>query len=335
MVTRKEVAKKAGVSVAVVSYVLNNKKLVKEETRRKVLAAMEEMGYQPNLMARGLKTKKSQQLAVLVNDLGNPFESGILLRIEAAARLNGYTVFFQTYLEELEEELKSQFMGRVDGILLLGQSLKETTLEHFRKMGIPVLSITTPVSPSMQVPVIDLDWSREYARIIRHLKECGHSRIAFMANGNVRHHYEYRFQAFLQAMKDEQCIFEPEFLMNGGGKLEQAQRSLKEKISKLFPDLPVTAIVCANDLMAAGVLAACRDTGVEVPNQLAIVGCEDILMSSHTHPQLTALHYPREQLGMAAVKMLLQLMKDEPVGNLTLEAALMERGTTVLCQEPR
>lgn len=329
MVTRKEVAEKAGVSVAVVSYVMNDRKLVKEVTRRKVLAAMEELGYQPNLAARSLKTKKSQQLAVLVNDLGNPFESGILLRIEKEARLHGYTVFFQPYLKDSEEQLKSQFMGMVDGILLLGQSLKETTMEHFRKMNIPILSITTPVSRSLQVPVIDLDWSREFVRIIRHLKEEGHRSIAFMSSGNIQHHYEHRFHAFRQAMKGEQCHFESDFLLNGEGRLEQTHRTMKEKLSQWLPALPFTAIVCANDLMAAGVLAACHDMGVEVPDRLAIVGCEDILMSSHTYPKLTALHYPREQLGIAAVGMLLKLMRGEPVDDLMLEASLLERGSTL------
>ena len=94
MVTRDHVALRAGVSVAVVSYVLNNKNIVKEETRQKVLLAVKELGYQPNLAARSLKTKKSQQIAVLVNNLGNPFEAEVLLCLESTAREAGYSVFF-------------------------------------------------------------------------------------------------------------------------------------------------------------------------------------------------------------------------------------------------
>jgi DNA-binding LacI/PurR family transcriptional regulator len=283
-------------------------------------------------MARSLKTKKSHQLAVLVNDLGNPFESGILLHIESAARQKGYTVFFQPYIEDQEEQLKSQFKGRIDGLLSLGQSLKKTTLTHFNNMGIPVLSITTPVVGHPEVPAIDLDWELEYARLIRHLKECGHQRIAFMANGNVRHHHEHRFQAFLHAMKWEQCSFEEHFLMFGRGKLEQAYPATKEVLSKLLPDLPFTAIVCANDLMAAGVIAACRDMDVEVPATLAVAGCEDILMSSHTSPMLTTIHYPREHLNVPAIDMLLKLMNGEIVGNVTMEADLIVRASTRLAK---
>lgn len=178
MVTRKDVAEKAGVSVAVVSYVLNNKPFVKEETRRRVLAAMEELGYQPNLVARSLKTKKSNQLAVLTNYFGDPFESGVLLHIEAAARMKGYTVFFQPYITEQEDQLKSQFMGRIDGLILLGQSLKPTTVEYFRRINIPLLSVMSPVHGNTDVPVIDLDWEQEYVRLLKHLKDHGHRHIA-------------------------------------------------------------------------------------------------------------------------------------------------------------
>lgn len=330
MVTRKEVAERAGVSVAVVSYVLNNKAFVKDETRRKVIEAMEELGYQPNLLARSLKTKKTHQLAVLINYLGDPYESGVLLHIEAAARQKRYTVFFQPYIEEQEEQLKSQFMGRIDGLILLGQSLKESTVEHFRRMNIPLLTVTSPVDGNSEVPMIDLDWEQEYVQLIRHLKDQGHRHIAYMSNGNVRHHHEHRFQAFQRAMKSEQCPFEPNFLFSGGGRLERTHYLMINRLRDLLPSIPFTAIVCANDLMAAGVLAACRDLGIDVPGQLAVAGSEDILMSSHTNPPLTTIHYPREKLNELAIQMLLEQMNGKTVGSLTMEASLKVRESTLI-----
>lgn len=329
MITRKEVAERAGVSVAVVSYVLNNKSFVKDETRRKVIAAMEELGYQPNLVARSLKTKKSNQLAVLINYFGDPFESGVLLHIEAAARQKGYTVFFQPYIEEQEEQLKSQFMGRIDGLILLGQSLKESTVAHFRRINIPLLTVTSPVDRNAEVPMIDVDWEQEYIQLIRHLKDQGHRHIAYISNGDVRHHHEYRFQAFLRAMKSENCSFEPNLLFSGGGRLERTYHLMMKKLPELLPVIPFTAIVCANDLMAAGVLASCRDLGIDVPGQLAVAGSEDILMSSHTNPPLTTIHYPRESLYEHAMQILLEQMNGEIVGSLTLEASLKVRESTL------
>lgn len=328
MVTRKEVAEKAGVSVAVVSYVLNNKSFVKDETRRKVLEVMEALGYQPNLLARSLKTKKTQQLAVLTNYFGDPFESGVLLHVESAARQKGYTVFFQPFIEEQEEQLKSQFMGRIDGLILLGQSLKPSTVAHFRRMNIPMLTITTPISGNVEVPVIDLDWEQEFVRLIKHLKERGHRHIAYMTNGNANHHHEHRFQAFLRAMESEQCLFEPNLLFQGGGRLEQTHQLMMNRLPKLLPDLPFTAMVCGNDLMAAGVLASCRDLGIDVPGQLAVVGSEDILMSSHTNPPLTTIHYPRGKLNDLSVQILLQLMDGQSADSITLEGSLKIRRST-------
>lgn len=329
-VTRKEVAERAGVSVAVVSYVLNNKSFVKEETRRKVIEAMEELGYQPNLMARSLKTKKTNQLAILTNYFGDPFESGVLLHLESAARRHGYTMFFQPYIEEQEEQLKSQFMGRIDGLILLGQSLKKSTVDHFRNNHIPMLSVTTPIEGHDDVPVIDMDWEQAYAELIRHLKAQGHRHIAYMSNGNGRHHHEHRLHSFVRAMKSEKCHVEPDFLFAGGeGRLEATHLLMRQRLAELSPDLPFTAIVCANDLMATGVLAACREVGTDVPGRLAIAGSEDILMSSHTYPPLTTIQYPRRRLGNAAVPMLLKQMEGENVGNLTLQARLEIRCSTL------
>jgi DNA-binding LacI/PurR family transcriptional regulator len=232
MATRQEVADRAGVSVAVVSYVLNNRKIVKEQTRQKVLEAVLALNYKPNLLARSLKTKKSKQIAVLVQFLGNPFEAGILLRIETVAKANGYFVFFQTYEEEQEERLKELFMGRVDGIILLGQALMKRLLE-----------------PT----------------------------------------------------------------------LEQVKSAL-----------PFRALVCANDLMAAGSLAACRELGVDVPGQLAIAGCEDILMSSQTNPPLTVIRFPRPEAAEAATLALFGIMDNQtlPEPDLRLQGELMIREST-------
>jgi DNA-binding LacI/PurR family transcriptional regulator len=334
MVTRQEVADRAGVSAAVVSYVLNNRKLVKEETRMKVLEAVRELGYRPNLVARSLKTKKSKQIAVLVRFLGNPFEAGILLAVEAAAKAGGYFVFFQTYEEDQEEQLKELFMGRVDGILLLGQFLGEATIDYFTSQGIPVVSITRPYAdiqkPNANLQWIDLDWLVAMRELVRHLRSLGHKRIAFMADKPGLHHYEWRFQAFIEAMKSEGLPFYREDRLNGSGRFEPAYTELAQWLSGSGKkSLPFTALVCANDLMAAGCLAACREWGAAVPGQLAIAGCEDILMSSQTNPPLTAISYPRPQAAEAATRLLIAEMEERPLKERPIiMAELAVRGST-------
>lgn len=323
MTTRKEVADRAGVSIAVVSYVLNDSNYVKEETRKKVLQAIEELGYETNMAARALKMRKTEQLTVLINMLGNPHEAGLLLRIEEHAARHNYVLFFQTFHKEKESKLKSLLNGRVDGIFLLGQSLQEDTLQHFSKQNIPFVSITTPVLRRTEdVTCIDLDWTFEYARLIRLLKEKGHRRIAFMAIRDPEHPLQHRLKAFRRAMENEQLAIEENDVIYAEGGLQSAYDVIKPTLVK--PGR-YTAIVGANDLMAAGIVAACRDQGVRIPGELAVAGSEDILMSSQTAPPITVIHYPRETIGEIAMEVMLAKMQKRPVTDRILPASLVER----------
>lgn len=323
MTTRKEVADRAGVSIAVVSYVLNDSNYVKEETRRKVLQAIEELGYETNMAARALKMRKTEQLTVLINHLGNPHEAGLLLRIEEHAAKHNYVLFFQTFQKEKESRLKSLLNGRVDGIFLLGQSLQEDTIRHFRKQNIPFVSITTPVHRSTgDVTCIDLEWTFEYARLIRLLKEKGHSKIAFMAIRDPEHPLQHRLEAFRRAMEIEKLSMEKNDVFYADGGLQSAYDTIEPLLSASGR---FTAIVGANDLMAAGIVAACRDHGVHIPDELAVAGSEDILMSSQTAPPMTVIHYPRESVGEIAMEVMLAKIQKRPVTDRILPATLVKR----------
>lgn len=327
MVTRNDVARHAGVSVAVVSYVINNKPNVKESTRQKVMQAIEELGYKPNLTARSLRTKKTNQLGVLVNNLGDPFETGILLGLERKARTNDQFLFIQTYHREEEEQLKNIFMGRTDGILLMGQSLQPETISYFTKTGVPIYSITKPVKEHLSVHSVDIDWYAAMVRLIRHLRDFGHTHIGFMANEMQERHHHVRYLGFLKAMEDAGLPFSEEHLIYGRGTLESAYDVMKKRLA-LEKELPFTAMICANDLMAVGVLSACRDDGIDVPGQLSVAGCEDILMASHTLPALTTIHYPRPEIGSIAVEMLLQKINGEQPIHCTVSGELSVRQST-------
>ncbi|WP_127588761.1 LacI family DNA-binding transcriptional regulator [Paenibacillus koleovorans] len=298
MATRKQVAELAGVSEAVVSYVLHNKSIVKEETKRKVLEAIEQLGYRPNLMARGLKMRQTRQIAVLVGYMGNPFEAGILLHVEKTVQELGYAVFFHSYNSGTEERLKELLHGRVDGILLLGQSLHEETIAHFAAQGVPIFSLLQPTVGHEQVEWLDVDWHASMWQLASYLKEQGHVRVALMTHRSERSYLSLRAQAFLVAAAGTGLQCEPEWILYGQGQFEPAQAAMLAAIVSLRgEELPYTALVGMNDLMAMGAMSACRHSFVSVPQQLAVVSCEGILLSSEVAPPLTTLLYPREQLG--------------------------------------
>ncbi|WP_409344970.1 LacI family DNA-binding transcriptional regulator [Paenibacillus sp. MBLB4367] len=328
MVTRNDVAKHAGVSVAVVSYVMNNKDNVKEATRQKVLRAIEELGYNPNSAARSLKTKRTSQFGVLFNNLGNPFETGISLGLEERARQFGQSLIFQTYVRSEEDKLRTIFMGRTDGLLLMGQSLKNETIDHFTKMGVPIYSVTAPVKFHSSVRCIDINWYEAMLKLLLHLKEQGHARIGFMAHSVRELHHHVRYLHFRKAAEALGLEFQEEWLLQAEGRLESAYLHMSNRI-KETPDLPFTAIVCANDLMGIGVLSACKDSGLSVPKAISVAACENILMASHTTPALTTLHYPRREIGFMAIDMIMQQVNggNKPV-DCTVGFELIVRDST-------
>lgn len=306
MATRNDVARLAGVSVAVVSYVLNNKSFVKEETRRKVLAAMEELGYTPNLTARSLKTRKSGQLAVLTNFIGNPFEAGILLHLEEAARKRGYMVAYRSYDPRRETELQAQLAGRMDGIVLMGQSLSEGTLEFFARQGIPVVSVMGLAQPRDTIPSVDVDWLAAYRQVVAELIRLGHRHIAFMGHSERSDPLYVRMEAFASAVREGapdgtlRCDW-----VAGSGRYESA----REHLLGLRAEPAYTALVCANDLTAIGACSACRERGWAVPGGLSIIGSENILMVGETQPPIAALVYPRQEAAYRAMELLAGLME--------------------------
>ncbi|SDD92757.1 LacI family transcriptional regulator [Paenibacillus sp. UNCCL117] len=329
MASRKQVAEKAGVSVATVSYVLNDKPGVSDAVREKVRSAIDELGYKPSYAARALKTKKTNCLSVFVNYIGDPFEAGLLNTMEHRARELGYFIYFHTYQQEEEEDFRHYFAGRIDGLLLLGQSLKEETLRSLAAEGIPVISVMEPVRAEGLTAYIDIDWEAAMAAGISHLKTQGHRNIGFMANGGQEHPHERRTQAFLAVMKREGLPVNEGTLLYGEGRLEQAQEAMLRYIKDGMPG-GHSAFMTASDLMAAGMLAACREARVPVPGKLAIVGCEDIMMTLHTTPAITVLHYPRPEIAALAVERMVGHLNGKPAASTRLESSLIVRDSSRL-----
>jgi DNA-binding LacI/PurR family transcriptional regulator len=327
MVSRKEVADKAGVSVATVSYVLNDKPGVSDAVREKVRAAINELGYKPSYAARALKMKKTNCLAVFVNYLGDPFEAGLLNTLERRARQLGYFVYFHTYQSEHEEDFRRHFSGRIDGLLLMGQSLKEGTLRALAAEGIPVVSIMEPVRTEGIAAYMDIDWKAGMAAEIAHLRSRGHKRIGFMANGGKEHPHERRTIAFLEAMKRAGMPVDEGDILYGAGRLEQAQETLARYISQGMPG-GHSAFIAASDLMAAGMLAACREAHVQVPGALAIAGCENIMMTRQTTPDITVLDYPRPEIAALAVELMVGQLNGQPAASTVMEAKLLVRDSS-------
>jgi|HigsolmetaAR204D_1030405.scaffolds.fasta_scaffold00008_16 DNA-binding LacI/PurR family transcriptional regulator len=249
---------------------------------------------------------KTNQIAVLVNHLGNPFEASLVTHVETLLAERGYSMLLHTYHQELSEQRLMAMAGAIDGLMLIGQTLPDTLLAEYGRLGIPVVSLLQPAWRMHGVPYVDMNWTKAMRIIVEYLQQKGHERIGFMTHGHPAHYHTQRFSAFIQAVKVCQGKFDHADVLHGGGTYLKAFDAMERRI--VNGGITFTALVCANDLMAIGAMAACRHHFIRVPEQLAIIGCEDILMSSETNPPLTTIQYSRETLCRAAADKLFGLL---------------------------
>jgi len=252
---------------------------------------------------------RTNQVAVLVNHLGNPFEASLVSYVEAALQQHGYSMILQTYRQDADESALQLLAERADGLLLMGQTLADHSLDYFRSRGIPLVSLMRPAWEKQGIPSVDLNWLQAMRKTIEYLMSRGHIEIGFMTNGNPAHYHTHRFSSFIQAMQLCKGRFDHANVLNGGGTYLKAYDAMEQRIAS--GELTFSVLVCANDLMAIGALAACRHYGIDIPRQLAIIGCEDILMSSEVYPPLTTIQYDRGQLCRAAVDVLMARINGE------------------------
>jgi len=304
-VTVRDVAARAGVSQPTVSLVLGGhpRARVATETRERVMAAAAELGYRPNVIARGLARRRSYAIGLLVPDLRNPFYAEIVSGAERVAAQEGYAVLLcdasevgpHRHLETLRERL-------VDGIILdaVGASeLGEAALE-----GLNVVFID---EPSSRVPFVASDATGAGRLAAQHLIALGHRRVAFMGPAADVYAFRMRERGFVQAMRVAGATFDSERVRRAPATVAGGMAAMRAMLALGVAQRP-TAVFCANDLMAVGALKACAAAGVQVPRDLSVVGCDDIELATLVTPELTTIAVPARELGARAARTLIRLL---------------------------
>jgi len=293
----REVARRAGVSPATVSRAFSEPGLVRQETLQRVLAVAEELRYRPSRAARSLTTGKTGNIGVVVPDLGNPFFPAILKGAQARAREADHSVFLADSEENprLEMELVRAMARQVDGVLICSSRLSEVELQK-------LLRDTTLVLLNRRVAgasAVQMDSAGGIRQAIEHLAALGHKRVAFI--GGPAHSWSNRerrrgLRSSARAQGVEVIEFGP-FAPH----FEAGQQA-----ADLVVAASVTAVIAFNDLMALGVLSRLADRGIGVPEQISVVGFDDIPMASMATPHLTTVAVPLEQAGRVAIELLLE-----------------------------
>ena len=309
--TIKEVALKAGVSIATVSRVINDKGPVAVETRQRILTAIEQLRYVPHGAARSLITNQTDTIGVLLPDLYGEFFSEVIRGIDLAARRSGHHVLisgFHSDRAEIEAVLRA-LRGRVDGLIVLSPDVDAQGLRRNLPETLPVVLLNTRINgraDGAAFDAINVDNHGGAFAMVRHLAGLGHRRIALICGPAENADARERLRGYRDALRAEGLAPSPELEIPGDFSEESGYRA-GERLLALEPR--PDAVFAANDSMAIGCLFALREAGVEVPRDVALAGFDDIPIARYVTPPLSSVHVPIAELGTRAMERLLHAVE--------------------------
>lgn len=340
-VTISDVAERAGVSTGTVSAVLNDKASVRDDTRAHVRRTMNELNYQPSPSARDLGSSrpglrsKSEKVGVILKEIENPFYADVVLGVRDCFQEHGYDVFVSTSEGEYQEEgaLIDAFRDRnLDGVIIAPVLNEEVDLAHLfllRESQYPFVLLEDV--QGLPANVVSIDNVRATQLAMRYLMDHGHERIIHFAGPPYSKHTRDRILGVRKAFSESSLRFTEDAIISTGARMEDGY----QKATKLFGELSrsecPTAVTCFNDLVAMGVIRAIAENGLGVPEDVSVIGCDDIQLANYLSVPLTTVRAPRRKMGRKAASLLLrQIENDEAVSpeHLVLESELVVREST-------
>jgi LacI family transcriptional regulator len=328
--TIRKVADLAGVSTATVSHVINDTRAVSGALTTRVLNAMEQLDYQPDIIARSLRRRETLTVGLIVPSIEIPFFARVAAGIEAAANDVGYSVILCNTGWSLSREvhyLNNLLARRVDGLLCISLAM---SAEHIA----PVLRRRTPVvifertMPGVEVDAVEIDNVQGAFDATAHLLDLGHRRVGCITglpNSNLN---EERIHGYRQALTERGIPFDPSLLRMGD---YTAAAGVRESLALLRLPQPPSAIFAFNDLMAMGVMQAVQERGLRIPADVAVIGFDGLAITEHCYPPLSTVEQPVAEMSAAAIALLLDRIKGgaAPARVQTFVAKLVTRTSTV------
>ena len=289
-----EVARRARVSTATVSRVLNNASVVKTSTRARVIKAIRELKYHPNLHARNLAGGKSRTIGVILSNLENPFFFDIYKTVESDAHARGYEVVVANTdyrSEQLVASVRLMMGRRVEGLAAIVSEMDPALIRELNESRIPVVFYDVG-TPRPNITNIRVNYRRGIEKVIDYLHSVGHRRLGFIGHHAMLAPINERMKAVLDAVARNSSLQVK--TAGDADTLEGGRQAARILLSSGY--LP-TAIICVNDITAVGALRELRERGVRVPDDISVTGFDNIKLSEFCYPALTTVHIPREQIG--------------------------------------
>lgn len=327
----KDIAERAGVSVATVSRALSGSTLVTDETRQRIHDLARELNYRPNVSARNLRTRRSMSVLLVVRDVGNPFYLDILKGVEATARKAGYAVLMGNTENDPAREVEYFNMlrdGHADGMILMTGKLPAPRPGESADVSRLPIVVALEMIETSGFPHVQIDNIAAAQTAVEHLIALGHRRIAHIAGPLPEVMATHRRDGYRAAMLAAGLSIPDGYEVRGDYLLETGEACA----AKLFalPE-PPTAIFVANDEMAYGAIHALRRLGRDVPGDVSVVGFDDLYLSKAFYPPLTTVSQPRTDIGRTAMSLLLNILSGDDVAAepaVVLPTALNIRGST-------
>ncbi len=332
-VTLRDVARRAGVHPATASRALNpeTRLLVSEDTARRVLAAAAALGYRPNAVARSLRTRRSHTIGVLIPDLNNPLFPPIVRGLEDRLAADGYVALIgNTDSDHTREEMVFELMRarHVDGYVMATATAHSKVLAEAARAGLPVV-LMNRLAEEYSFPSVSVDNERGVRMVVAHLAGLGHRRIAYVAGPQDTSTGRERLQGYLAAMRAAGLNAEPGLTERAGAfSIEEGYRCSRKLLAEPGG---CTAIAAGNDMLAIGCYKALDEAGLSCPDDVSVIGFNDMPFIDRLRPPLATVRFPHYQVGTEAAQLLLERLgggADAPVKILFLAPELVVRGST-------
>jgi LacI family transcriptional regulator len=329
----REIARRARVSTATASRVINRVPTVDPQLSRRVWKVVDELGYYPNTQARALVSGRSRIFGLIVSEITNPFFPEIVQAFEKIAVEHGYEILLTSTVNDprlMASSVRRMIERRVDGVAVMTFGMEELLLEDLKSRQVPLVFID--VGPALpRISNIRIDYLHGIRQAVQHLAALRHKRIAFVAGPlNLRSAIARR-NAFLQSMQEIGLACDPLLIVEGNHRTEGGMDAAAHLLNA--PNKP-TAILCSNDLTAIGVMKQSYEDGVVIPRDLSLVGFDDVRLAQYTLPSLTTVQMSQTDLAMLAFKALLtEVGREKPLQNgseYLLQTNLLLRKSTAM-----
>jgi LacI family transcriptional regulator len=307
-VTMRDVAEEAGVSIKTVSRVVNNQGEITDETRQRVLEAIERLGYRPSKVARALVTQRTDTIGLLVGDIANPYFSEVARGVMDAVQAQEFDVFIYNTDDVLEKRaLYSLVDHNVDGAIVYPTYENLAWLSDFSNPDMPMVLVNVSLEPHPGLGIVCSRIEDGAILATSYLIEQGHQTIGMIAGEVAPFDSIKRVMGYRKALEEHGYAFREDMVILGEPQIQHGFDATKILLER-FPQ--ITAIVCYNDLLAMGALQRCKELGVRVPEECAIIGYDNISFAALVEPSLTTIHVDKYKIGEQAAKLLLDMLKE-------------------------